>query len=385
MLIVDLYLDHSTPDEYLEKGNEIMPLHPTAERFLQQMNALGSPQPHKMSPDLARKTQATAYALFSSQLAPVIVAKVEDRTVSTPERETPVRIYWPLSTLALDSPATAGGSAALDPPLLSDGLATAPDIKGQGDNGDGCDSLREPLPVLVFIHGGGFVLGDLDQYDDICRRLCNGAHAIVISVDYGLAPEWKFPTSVEECYAVTRWAYEHAEALGGDPRRLAIAGDSSGGNFAAAVTLLARDRGENAPQLMYQALLYPAVDLFGESGSKSRLASGYFLEAGDMLWFRECYLPSEEAAKDPLASPLLAESHAGLPPLFIITAEFDPLHDEGVAYADKLSRAKVPVEHVDYPGMIHGFISMTWLFDDAMDAINRTAEKLRLAFELAVG
>lgn len=323
-----------------------------------------------MSPDLARKTQATGYAFFAAQLPEIPVGKVEDRTISTPKRETPVRIYWPETSVGVGAGSADG--ATQDRPSNSSSSDTP--------------STTEPLPLVVFIHGGGWVLGDLDQYNDMCRRLCKGANTIVVSVDYGLAPEWKFPEPVEECYAVTRWALEHAEALGSNPKKVAIAGDSAGGNLAAAVTLMLRDRhpvtgsGERL-QLACQVLMYPAVDQYGQTESKLRNANGYFLEAEDMLWFRDCYLKDLEDAKDPLASPLLASDFHDLPPALIITAEYDPLHDEGVAYADKLRANGVPVEHKNYLGMIHGFMSMVWMFEDGVKAIDFASAHLREAFK----
>ena len=316
-----------------------MPLDPKAEVFLQRLKVLGAPAIHKMSPDLARKAQATGYAFLAFKIQKVAVGLVQDRTVSTQKRETPVRIYWPTAR-------ESGASA--------------------------------PSPLIVFIHGGGWVLGDLDQYDDMCRRLCQGASSIVVSVDYGLAPEWRFPDPVEECYAVTRWAADHAEALGADPNQIAIAGDSAGGNLAAAVCLLARDR--DVPRLACQVLMYPVTHMLSETESRSRNGSGYFLESPDMLWFGECYLRDRCDAKDPLASPLLASDHKGLPPAVVITAEYDPLHDEGVAYTAALRKAGVPTVHRDYPGMIHGFMSMTWMFEQAIEAIDFVAETLQITF-----
>jgi acetyl esterase len=327
---------------------------------------------------------ASGYALMAAQLTPVHVLKVDNQSIPTAKRDTPIRIYWPELTSGRTTDGTDDGTG--------DGTAKPrPKVESP-----------QPSPIVVFIHGGGFVLGDLDQYDDMCRRLCQASASVIVSIGYGLAPESKFPDPVEECYAVVKWVAEHARELAGDSAggdegqvrlavagdsaggdegqvRLAVAGDSAGGNLAAAVTLLARDRG--GPQIAYQVLIYPTVDLDGQTESKIRNGTGYFLELPDMLWFRECYLPDERDACDPLASPLLAPDHANLPPALVITAEYDPLHDEGHAYAAKLREAGVAVEHRNYPGMIHGFMSMTWMFEQGREAIDFAGARLREAFD----
>ncbi|QSO48105.1 alpha/beta hydrolase [Alicyclobacillus mengziensis] len=326
-----------------------MTLHPHAEKFLERLQAIGAPAYHTLGPTMARAAMASGYALMAAQLTPVNVSKVDNQTVVTAKRDTPIRIYWP----------ELPGLARPQPPFA--------------------DAPERLFPLVVFIHGGGFVLGDLDQYDDMCRRLCQASSSIIVSIGYGLAPESKFPDPVEECYTVVNWAVRHALELGADKTRIAISGDSAGGNLAAAVTLLARDRG--GPKLTYQVLMYPTVDLYGQTESKVKNGTGYFLEAEDMFWFRSCYLPDERDARDPLASPLLAPDHTNLPPALVITAEFDPLHDEGEAYAGTLREAGVPVEHRNYAGMIHGFMSMTWMFEDGREAIELAGARLREAFD----
>lgn len=203
-------------------------------------------------------------------------------------------------------------------------------------------------PTLVFLHGGGYVLGDLDTHDQTCRRICRGAETTVLAIDYRLAPEHPFPAGVEDAIAATRWA---AENLPGT--RLAVGGDSAGGNFSAVVAQTLKD------VVQAQVLLYPAVDKFGDYPSREENAEGYFLDAPTMLWFLEQYVGSvtDLDEGDPRLSPLLGDL-AGVAPALVVTAEFDPLRDEGNEYAARLEAAGVPVDHVTYPGLIHGFMEM---------------------------
>lgn len=230
-----------------------------------------------------------------------------------------------------------------------------------------------PHPTVVFFHGGGFVIGDLDTHEGACRLLCRDTDAVVLSVGYRLAPEHRFPAAVEDSYAATRWALEHVADLGGDPARVAVAGDSAGGNLAAVVAQLAH---EDGLRLAAQLLVYPAVDLLGDYGSRTENAEGYFLTLADMHWFGEQYTglkESDPAAaeldRDPRLSPIRAASLAGLPPAVIATAEYDPLRDEGDAYADRLAEAGVPVAHRRFPGLIHGFYGMELLSPAAAAAM----------------
>ncbi len=230
-----------------------------------------------------------------------------------------------------------------------------------------------PLPVLVYYHGGGWIRGDLDTHDDVCRYLCHHAGCLVASVDYRLAPEHRFPAALDDCDAATRWVAENAASLGADPQRLAIGGDSAGGNMACGVTLRARARG--GPQIAFQLLIYPATDLAGESESKRLYSSGYLLNS--MPFYVASYLGPEGDAADPLASPLLAPDLAGLPPAFVLTAGFDPLRDEGQAYATRLEAAGVPTEYRCHEGMIHGFVSITGLIASAEAGLADAALALR--------
>jgi acetyl esterase len=209
-------------------------------------------------------------------------------------------------------------------------------------------------PLLVFFHGGGFVLGDIETHDGLCRLICRDAGVHVLSIDYRLAPEHKAPAAVQDCYAAYRWALEHAAELGADPARVAVGGDSAGGNLAAVVSQQARDDGVRLPAL--QLLIYPVADLSADTRSKTLFAEGFFLTRKDMDWFHDKYVTgSSVATTDPLVSPLLADDFSGLPPALLLTGGFDPLRDEGKQYAAALAAAGVPVDHRHYGSLIHGF------------------------------
>jgi len=211
-------------------------------------------------------------------------------------------------------------------------------------------------PLLVFYHGGGFVIGDLDSHDELCRLICRDAGVHVISVDYRLAPEHPAPAAGDDCYAAYLWAVRNAAELGADPARIAVGGDSAGGNLAAVVSQAARDEGAQAPVL--QLLIYPVTDLVSDTRSKVLFADGFFLRKADMDWFRACYLSgSALAPSDPRVSPLLAADLSGLPPALVLTGGFDPLRDEGTAYAEALAAAGVPVDHRRYGALVHGFVN----------------------------
>ncbi|MEZ5459735.1 MAG: alpha/beta hydrolase fold domain-containing protein [Steroidobacteraceae bacterium] len=233
------------------------------------------------------------------------------------------------------------------------------------------------LPVVVFFHGGGFVLCDLDTHDNICRRLANGSGAAVIAVEYRLSPEARFPAPLEDCYAALCDIVARAAELGVDAGRLAAAGDSAGANLATAVCFLARDR--KGPAIRYQALWYPCVDATCNSTSMHEMATGYMLSRGIMQWFWECYVEKPDQLRDPLVSPVFATQLAGLPPASITTAEFDPLRDEGEQYADHLQAAGIPVVVRRYNGMIHGFISMPALTEQAANGVADLASDLKAA------
>ena len=234
-----------------------------------------------------------------------------------------------------------------------------------------------PLPLLVWFHGGGWVIGDLTSADPTARDLCVQSGALVASVDYPLAPEHPFPAPPEACFEVTRWLAGHAADLGADPRRLAVGGDSAGANLAAVTAVVARDRG--GPDLAFQLLVYPVTDCLGSYPSVKVNGEGYLLTNSAMIWFGQHYLPEGTDPKDPLASPIYTSDLADLPSALVITAEFDPLRDEGEAYGKRLEQAGVPVTTSRYDGMVHGFFSMTGVLDAGRHAMAEAAAAVQLA------
>jgi acetyl esterase len=235
-----------------------------------------------------------------------------------------------------------------------------------------------PFPTVAFFHGGGFVLGSLDGYDNFCRLLAKRSECLVVSVDYRLAPEHPWPAALEDTYAATQWLSNNAEQFSGDGNRLAVAGDSAGGNLSATVSLLARERG--MPDIHSQILLYPATTYLEPMASRAENGSGYFLTAEDLVWFVKNYVENELDAYNPLAFPLSARDLSNLPPAFVLTNGFDPLRDEGIAYADRLREAGVSVEHTNYDSMIHGFLNMEGIVDRAHDGIDEISAYLRDGF-----
>ena len=261
----------------------------------------------------------------------------------------------------LSAPGPAGAAVPL---RLYRGATTAP---------------GETLPALVYLHGGGWVIGDLDTHDSLCRHLANAARCIVVAVDYRLAPEHKFPAAVEDCFAATSWIAQEAAALGIDRERLAVGGDSAGGNLAAVVSLVARDQG--MPMLRCQALLYPAVDCGMTHPSHDRFAEGYLLTRPTMKWFYEQYLRGPPDVDDWRASPLRAADLSGAAPALVLTAGNDVLCDEGEAYARRLQQAGVAVQLRHFPNQIHGFLTMGKIIEAAQPALDDIAAALRAAWE----
>ncbi len=235
-----------------------------------------------------------------------------------------------------------------------------------------------PLPVLIYFHGGGFVIGNRDTHDIPCRQLSLGAACLVVSVDYRLAPEHPFPAAVEDAWAATRWIADHAAELVADPARVAVGGDSAGGTLAAIVSLLGKH--DSATELVFQLLIYPATDLTCGMPSHESLGQGYRLTNELMDWFMEHYFGQGIDRRQLTASPLFATDFAGLPPALVLTAGYDPLRDEGRAYAEKLREAGVETDLVEYGGMIHGFITMGGLVDASAEALDECAAALRRAF-----
>jgi acetyl esterase len=312
------------------KGAEKMPLDPQAQAVLDMMDVAGLPPYQEGTVEEARARYN------ASQLVgePEPVAKIEDRHIPGPQGPLRIRIYTP---------------------------------QGVG-----------PFPVLVYFHGGGWVLGNIEGSDVLCRALTNAANCIVVSVDYHLAPEYKFPVPAEDCYAATQWVASNTAAFNGDETRIAVGGDSAGGNLAAAVSQMARDRG--GPNLVYQVLIYPITDYMPDTPSYRENGEGYYLTRSEMAWFWNHYLGNEAEGKNPYASPLQAKDLNGLPPAMVITTEYDPLRDEGEMYAARLKEAGIPTTLIRYPGQIHGFVRMRSAIDQSKKALDDIARQLRLAF-----
>ena len=236
-------------------------------------------------------------------------------------------------------------------------------------------SGSERLPVLVYFHGGGWTIGDLDTHDVLCRQLAQASGAAVVSVDYRLGPEQRFPAAVDDCVAATRWVREQARDLALDASRLAVGGDSAGGNLAAVVCLVLREAGEPLPA--FQLLIYPATDMRAVAPSHTSNGQGYLLTRDSIAYYRGHYLAEAAQWTDWRASPLLASDHRGLPPALVLTAGFDPLRDEGLQYANALSAAGVPAQYVCFERQIHGFITMGRLLEEANTAVELCAGALR--------
>lgn len=235
-----------------------------------------------------------------------------------------------------------------------------------------------PLPVLAYIHGGGWVIGDLDSYDNICSKLAAWADCLVVSVEYRLAPEHKFPAAPEDCIAAWRWIADHAGNLGGDRKRLAIGGDSAGGNLTAVVCQAMVAEGGPLPAL--QLLIYPGLDMRGQTASQRNMPDAFILPREQMDWFRNQYLNSEDDKLDVRASPALADDLSGQPSAYVVVCGFDPLHDEAIEYAERLRAAGTTVEVRKFPGQIHGFTFMTKLIPEGDQCLKETAEALKRAW-----
>lgn len=306
-----------------------MALDPDVAVFLEQRAAAGLPPVTGLTPAEAREAAEATAAEWFGPTDPV--GAVVDRTIPGPVH---VRIYEP--------PRGAAG-----------------------------------LPVLVYCHGGGWVVGSLDTHDGVCRALAARTPCVVVAVGYRLAPEHRFPTALEDAWAATAWVAEHAPAIGGDAGRLAVGGDSAGGNLAAAVALRARDRGL---ALAGQLLIYPVTDADLERPSYLENATGYFLTRDAMRWYWEHYVGPDGDPFDPEASPLRAADLAGVARAFVLTVENDPLRDEGEAYARRLEESGVPVTLSRYSGVIHGFIRMPGVIARGNAALDECAAALRSAF-----
>jgi acetyl esterase/lipase len=288
-----------------------MPLDPDAETLLALIRAAGRPPMETLSPDEARKVFAAGRAV--TQPDPQDVAEVRNLSCPGPHGEIRLRAYCPL-----------------------------------GAKGD------ELLPVLVYFHGGGWLLGDLDSHDVACRHYANAARCRVVSVDYRMAPEFKFPAAVDDSAAATGWVIAQSDALGIDRKRVAVGGDSAGGNLAAVMAIMARDG--DLPPLAFQLLVYPATDMGMTHESYQRVTDGVPLTSKTMDWFIDHYLHGPNDRKDWRASPLRAADLSGVAPALVLTASYDPLCDEGVAYAERLEREGVRVMHLHFSDQLHGFV-----------------------------
>jgi acetyl esterase len=307
-------------------------LDPQVEEMLEMMEAENVPAIQALSTSGARALLRDLFIRDNkAEILPDDVS-MEDMTIPGPESEIPIRIYRP--------------------------------------DGEG------PHPALLYIHGGGWVIGGLDEYDDVCAKLASHAGCVVVSVDYRLAPEHPFPAAVEDSYAAALWLGQHTDLLNADPDRLVIGGDSAGGNLTAATTLMIRDHG--GPAFAHQLLIYPAVNSpeLTQYESYEENGEGYFLEYESMQWFYERYIQDPTETRNEYAFPILARDLSDLPPATVITGGFDPLRDEGIEYAERLEDAGVPVDHQHYEGMIHGFVNLSEEVDVGQEAIEHLADQV---------
>ncbi|SEO79813.1 acetyl esterase [Halogranum amylolyticum] len=308
-------------------GHETTEMDSQLATVVDEIDAEGVPEWHAMSVDCARRVEDEVFTSDSQQA----MGFVRDYAFDGPDGDVPVRVYRP--------------------------------------------EVTTPAPTVVFYHGGGWTLGTLDSADDLCRNLARRVGAVVVSVDYRLAPEHPFPAGLDDAAAALAWVAEHAATFGGDPERLAVAGTSAGGNLAAAVALRAREF--DGPDVAHQALLYPITDRAFDTDSYSQNADGPLLTRADMEWFWAQYLRSPVDGANPYASVLRAPDLSELPPATVVTAGFDPLCDDGAAYADRLADAGVDVAHQHHPTMAHGFLSLSDAVDVADTAFDALAERVR--------
>jgi acetyl esterase len=305
-----------------------MPLDPQVIKVLEEAAALKLPAYHDLSPTEARKQMLDLAPPVDPLLA---VKRVEDRSIPGPVGEIPIRLYYP--------------------------------------------SGNPPFAVLVYFHGGGWVIGDLDTHHGVCHAIAKTSGCLVVSVDYRLAPEHCHPAAVEDAYAATHWVADNSDAIQADPNRFAVGGDSAGGHLAAVVAQMARDR--KGPCIDLQVLIYPITNYDFNTTSYTENKEGYMLTRDLMKWFWSLYVQDEGEANHPYVSPLQAENLSDLPQALIITAEYDPLRDEGEAYGKRLQKAGVKVVLLRYDGMIHGFLRMTARLDKAKAALNEVAGALK--------
>ena len=313
-------------------------LHPQARALLDLMEQRGIPATHTLSPQEARTTYRERRAV--TQPDPPPVAEVRDLQADGPHGAIPVRLYKPLRPQHLPRQAA--------------------------------------LPVLVYFHGGGWVIGDLDTHDSLCRTLANAAACAVLAVDYRMGPEHRFPCAVDDCVAATRWCRAHAQEMGLDAARMAVGGDSAGGNLAAVVAIAARDAGDLP--LVFQLLIYPATDMRRGTPSHGTNGQGYLLTSDSIAYFHNHYIDNPVHDSDWRASPLLHPDLGRLPDALVLTAGYDPLRDEGLMYSQRLSEAASRCTHICFERQIHGFITMGRVIDEANAALALCAVLLARAF-----
>ncbi len=311
-----------------------MPLDPDAQLVIDMIRAAGRPPFETLTPAEARQTYSNSRKVL--QPPPQDVAETRDLTVPGPASDIALRTYR--------------------------GLGTDP---------------AEKLPALIYFHGGGWLLGDLESHDGVCRRFANIARCRVVSVDYRMAPEHKFPAAVDDSAAATRWVMANAGSLGIDASRVAVGGDSAGGNLAAVMALMARDGG--LPPVVFQLLIYPATDMRMVTGSSQTVTEGVPLTSATMRWFIDHYMPNAEDKNDWRASPLRALDLSGAAQALVLTCTYDPLRDEGIAYAQRLEREGVPVTHMHFSDQTHGFMSMGRIIRTADVAIDMMGAVLKKA------
>lgn len=310
-----------------------MPLTPQAQSFLNVVNQLPKTAFHRLPDMQAAAEIRRMHEERPAYLAPEWVSMHSVQNLSTDHQNPiPLRVYTPINT----------------------------------------DSA---LPVLVFYHGGGMVIGTLDSYDTLCRQIAKQSGCIVVSVDYRLAPEHKFPAAVEDAFNALLWVSEHAKELQADPQKIAIGGDSAGGNLAAVVAILAKK--QLTTPLKCQILIYPATAPHADSKSHMECANNYFLERETVLWFHKTYIRSDKDREDFRYAPLIAEDLTGLPPALVIVAQYDTLRDEGVAYAKRLQQSYVKTTLSEYKGMFHPFVSLAGILDEGKAAITEVANTIR--------
>jgi acetyl esterase len=309
-----------------------MPPNARALEFVDKLNSADAREITELDPVKAREEDDRVYSQFFARPEPT--EKIENRLIRDSMKEIPIRVYWP---------------------KISDD-----------------EDEQDLYPIIVFFHGGGWVLGGLDSYDELCSMLANRSEALVISVDYRLAPEHKFPAAVEDCFSATRWAAENSGFLEGDKDTLIVAGESAGGNLAAVISLMAKEKGE--PQITAQLLINPVTDFLADLSKYSKDKFGPSKET--MEWFYSHYLRHESEMRNPFVSPQYGDLHR-LPPAIIVTAECDPLREQNLEYKRALEQCGVKTTLLDYPGTVHGFMQLPTFFPEGRDAIEKVGNLIK--------